>query len=424
MSRGPSLLFVNQHYWPDVAATGQMLTDLAEHLAAEGFDVHVLTGSAHYAGGDVAAPQTETRAGVTIHRVQTTAFGRGSHAGRLLDYLSFYVVVLARTVAGRRFDRVILLTTPPLLGTVGALARTLRGVRYGIWSMDLHPDAEEALGMLRAGRPLARALHVLNTWGYRRADFIVDLGRHMQARIAAKGVPAERLHTIPVWNSADEVQPAAQGASPMRAELGLAADTFVVMYSGNAGLAHCFDEVVAAMTHLRDRPDIAFVFVGGGPRRREIEAAAAADPGLRVHQLGYVPREQLDDALALGDAHLLTLRTDMAGIAVPSKLFGIMAAGRPVLMVGPLASEPAEAIRTHDLGVVVEPGPDGGAALADAIVRLASDPDEVAAMGRRARAVFLETYERDGCCAAWARLLAAETAKAPVASLPLAPESS
>ena len=417
MARGPSILFVNQHYWPDVAATGQMLTDLAEHLAADGFDVHVLTGSAHYAGGDVAAPRTETRAGVTIHRVQTTAFGRGSHAGRLVDYLSFYLVVLARTVAGRRFDRVVLLTTPPLLGTVGALARTLRGVRYGIWSMDLHPDAEEALGMLRPGRPWTRALHALNTWGYRRAEFVVDLGRYMQARIAAKGVPADRLHTIPVWNSADEVQPALRGASPMRTELGLD-DAFVVMYSGNAGLAHRFDEVIEAMTLLRDRPDIAFVFVGGGPRRREIEAAVAADPGLRVHLLSYVPREQLDEALALGDAHLLTLRTDMAGIAVPSKLFGIMAAGRPVLMVGPGASEPAEAIRAHDLGVVVEPGPGGGAALADAIDRLASDPDEVAAMGRRAREAFLDDYERDVCCAAWSRLMADEL-RLPAASDPV-----
>lgn len=406
MPRRPSLLFVNQHYWPDIAATGQMLTDLAEHLATRGFDVHVLAGAAHYAGGAVAAPRRETRAGVTIHRVRTTAFGRGSHAGRLVDYASFYLGALRRLVAGRRFDLVVLLTTPPLLSTLGAAARALRGVRYGIWSMDLHPDAEVALGMLAPGGLPARLLHALNDWGHRRADAVVALGPYMADRLAGKGVAPDRLATIPVWSHRDEVRPQPIAGNALRRRLGLADDAFVVMYSGNAGLAHRFDEVIGAMRLLRDRTDVAFVFAGGGPRRREVEAAAAADPGLRVHFLDYVPREELDAALALGNAHLLTLRDDMAGVAVPSKLFGIFAAARPVLMVGPAASEPAEAISTAQAGVVVAPGAGGSAALAGAIVHLATHPHEAAAMGARGRALFLECYERDGCCEAWTHLLA------------------
>src|SRR5881275_824540 len=146
-----TLLFVNQHYYPDVASTGQHLTDLAEHLAREGYAVEVLTGRGKYVAGKMDAPASELRNGVRIHRLRTTAFGRKSHLGRVVDYLSFYVRVLVALLSGPRRDGVIFLTTPPLLGFLGAIARLLRRQHYGVWSMDLHPDAEVASGMLRAG---------------------------------------------------------------------------------------------------------------------------------------------------------------------------------------------------------------------------------------------------------------------------------
>jgi colanic acid biosynthesis glycosyl transferase WcaI len=402
MASAPSVLFVNKHYWPDVAATGQQLTDLAEYLAADGFEVHVLTGAGRYVSGALAAPRREVRNGVTVHRVRGTAFGRGTTLGRLADYASFYVSALARVVGGRRFDRVVVLTTPPLLSTLGAVARRLRGRRYGVWSMDLHPDAEEALGMLRPGRPLARALHALNDRGYRDADFVVDLGAYMKARIARKGARPERLHTISVWGSRDEVRPVAPEDNGLRHELGLDG-AFVVMYSGNAGLAHRFDEVVEAAHRLRDHPTVRFVFVGDGPRRGEIEAATAGLPHVRY--LDYFPRERLDESLSLGDVHLLTLRDDMAGIAVPSKLFGIMAAARPVVMVGPEASEPAEVIRRTGIGAVVSTQPGGGERLAGVLEEMAADPSAASAAGVVAREAFLAEYECEVCCAAWSDLL-------------------
>ena len=395
-----SVLFVNQHYWPDVAATGQQLTDLAEHLAAEGLDVHVLAGATGYGTEAHGAAGAETRHGVTIHRVRTTRFGRGRHVGRLADYASFYAGALAH-VLRRRYSLVVFLTTPPLLPALGALARSLRGARYGVWSMDLHPDAEVALGMLRDGSPLARTLHRINDWGYGRAAFVVALGPHMARRIVAKGADPVRVHEISVWGSRDEVRPIDPADNPLRAELGLE-DAFVVMYSGNAGLAHRFDEVLEAMGDLRDHPRIRFVFAGGGPRRAEIEAFAQTEGLANVRFLEYFPRERLDEALALADIHLLTLRADMGGIAVPSKLFGSMAAARPTAVVAPAASEPAEIVATHGLGIVVHPGEAG---LAEKLAALAADPAEADRMGRAARQVFLGRYEREVCCGAWARLI-------------------
>lgn len=400
MAPGLSVLFVNQHYWPDVAATGQQLTDLAEHLAAEGLDVHVLAGAGGYSRGPRGSARAERRNGVTVHRVPTTRFGRGRHVGRIADYASFYAGALAHVARGR-YDLVVYLTTPPLLPALGAAVRALRGTPYGVWSMDLHPDAEVALGMLEPGSPVARALHAVNDWGYSRAEFVVALGPHMARRIEGKGVDPARIREVSVWGGRDEVRPVAAEDNPLRAELGLEGK-FVVMYSGNAGLAHRFQEVMGAMVELRDHDRIEFVFAGGGPRRAGLEAFAASNGLTNVRFLDYFPRERLAEALSLADVHLLTLRTDMAGIAVPSKLFGAMAAARPTAVVAPIESEPAEIVETHGVGVVVLPGEP---VLAGYLAYLAERPAEVARMGAEARRVFLETYEREVCCDAWARVI-------------------
>jgi len=402
----PSILFINQHYWPDLASTAQHLTDLAEYLAEQGFDVHVLCSRGHYLSGSMEVPAEETHNGVRVHRVRATAFGRDTILGRITDYASFYSSTLARVLAGPAYDYIVTLTTPPLLPLVGAIARRVRGQAYGIWSMDLHPDAEVATGMLEDGGVPARLLHAFNDAGYRNADFVVDLGTYMKRRIRRKGVSGDRLHTIPVWNKKEEIAPIAHDENPLRHELGLD-DKFVVMYSGNAGRAHRFEDVLATMKRLDGHPDIEFVFVGEGPQKGRIEAFADANDLSNFRYLPYFPREDLKYSLPMADVHLMTLREEMAGIAVPGKLYGIMAAGRPALMVGPAASESGETIRGFEAGRVVDPSQDSDPeqALHDAVLQLYSDGDERRRLGENGREAFLETFEREVCCQSWAELL-------------------
>src|SRR5215469_14136034 len=195
------LRLVNLHYAPDVASTGQHLTDLAEHLAATGIDVEVLTAQGHYVGGQVEAPRRELRNGVRVRRLPSPGFGRRSRLGRIIDYAVFYLQLLW-FVCLAPADATVFLTTPPLLSVAGWIGRSLRGARYAIWSMDLHPDAELAAGMLTENGVLGRVLVWLNDRGYRAADFVVDLGPYMQRRILAKGVAPERVCTVPVWGAA------------------------------------------------------------------------------------------------------------------------------------------------------------------------------------------------------------------------------
>ena len=406
MARRPSVLFVNQHYWPDVAATAQHLTDLAEHLAGDGFDVSVLCGRNAYAAGEVGAPAEEVRGGVRVSRVRTSSFGRARHLGRIADYAAFYAQVLARLLAGPRADLVVVLTTPPLLSFAAALAKRARGQRYAVWSMDLHPDAEVALGMLEEGGAGARALHALNDAGYRGADLVVDLGFRMRERIAAKGVEPGRSETIGPWADGDEVRPVPPSENAVRQSLGIRDDQFVVMYSGNAGLAHRFDEVLEVMRRMDGDDRAFFLFVGAGPRRSEIEAYVEAHGLRNARYVDYFPRDQLAESLSAGDVHLLTLREEMAGVAVPSKLYGVLAAGRPVVVVGPERSEPARTVREGGVGVVVDPAAGGGADRLEAALRaLADDPDERRALGDRARDYFLRHHDRPVRCAAWADAL-------------------
>ena len=413
-TKAAKLLFVNQYYWPDHASTAQHLADLAEHLAARGHEVHVLCSQGAYKPGSPRPPKQEVHQGVTIHRVPATSFGRESTLHRMIDYLSFYARAFLAALTLPRFDAVATLTTPPIIGLIGTLLRKLKGSRHVYWSMDLHPDASLALGRMSARNPVVARLAWLSDLVYRRADKVVVLGPYMADRIAAKKVRRDRIATIPVWSRRDEIYPLPREGHELRAALGLS-DKFVVMYSGNLGLAHSFAEVIEAARRMRDRDDVVFLFVGGGPRLAEVERAKA-EAGLdNIRLMDYFPREQLHASLSVADVHLITMRAEMTGIVVPGKLYGAMASGRPTIFVGPAHSESADTIRRADCGRTVPLGDADG--LVEAIEGLAADPIHAAEFGRRGREAFLLEHEKNVCCALWAALVA-DLLDGPIRAIP------
>jgi colanic acid biosynthesis glycosyl transferase WcaI len=356
------LLLVNAHFAPDVAGSGQHLTDLAEHLSAAGMCVEVLTGSAAYEGGQLRAPSSEVRAvgqgHLRIRRVAVPGLGRRRTIGRIVGYVVFFVRALWVVCTRRGVDAVVVLTTPPLLPVVGWVGRAIRGRRYAVWSLDLHPEVEIAAGMLRSKGLVARALSWASDWAYRRADFVVDLGRYMRRRVLAKGVLDSRAVSIPVWAVATR-GPSQVAVRSMRDRLRVT-DKFVVMYAGNAGVVHDFGDLLVAMRRLRDHKRVFFLFVGGGRRRAELESGAR-DAGLQNFAYeDYVSRADLSTMLAVADAHVISLRSSFAGISTPGKVYDALATGRPVMFIGPSESEAADAVRQAPRGVVIDPV-DGGA---------------------------------------------------------------
>jgi glycosyltransferase involved in cell wall biosynthesis len=400
MTNERPILFVNAHYYPDIAATAHHLTDLSEYLVAAGHSVEICTSRGKYVAGRMQAEESEVRNGVRIARVRSTSRGRGTTLGRLLDYTSFHLQAMRATLGPRKYRGVVFLTTPPLLSFVGWLGRLLRGRRYAIWSMDLHPEAEVAAGMLKRGSTLGRLLFWANGRGYRSADFVIALGPYMRERILAQGTKAERIEIVPVWVDGNEITPAPRAENPLVSELGLEGK-FVVAYIGNAGLAHDFGDLLEAMRALKDHSRIYFVFIGDGPQRARIEAYAAEHGIENFMYRDYYPRERINSVYGLADVHVVTLGAPFVGIAIPTKCYVSMATARPVLFVGPDRSETADAIRNAEGGAVVDPAVPGAPERIAALLReWSDDPAEAERMGAHGRAHVLENFGREANCQA------------------------
>lgn len=403
-SRALKLLFINQYYWPDSAATAQMLTDLCQHLARHGHEVHVVASRGQYDAGSSKGltPAYERHESVHIHRVRATGFGKRGFIAQATDFLSFHLLCVPHALKARNYDAIITLTTPPLVGLLGVMGRLLGKAKHVNWVMDLHPDVEFELGVFSRKKLVPRLLDAVNKFELRRAHVCVALGDYMRQRLRDKNIPDERIEVLPVWGH-DHVHEDIDAAhNPLRAELGLQGK-FVVMYSGNAGMIHTFDEVCAAALKLRDDPRIVFLFIGGGRRIQEIKQFQQQHNLANVRVMGYFPRERLNHSLTLADAHLITLRPGLAGVSIPCKLYGIMAARRPALFVGPDACETADAIRAADCGRVI---PNGDAdKLVATLQELAANPEIGQQLGANARRPFEQSYNAAVCCNKWRELL-------------------
>jgi glycosyltransferase involved in cell wall biosynthesis len=224
----------------------------------------------------------------------------------------------------------------------------------------------------------------------------------MKDRVLAKGMPAERVHLIPVWSDLGEAEPLAHEQNPFRERWGLGG-AFCVMYSGNFGIGHEAMTICNAMERLRDRADIKFLFVGGGKRRREVEAFIK-DKGLTSASYhDYVPREVVGQSLSAADVHLISLREGCEGIICPSKLFGVMAVARPSVYVGNPSSEIARVLVESGSGILTREGQDRE--MAEAIAGLADDRERARRMGAQARRELMGKYDKVTLCGRWVELL-------------------
>lgn len=393
------VLILNQFFHPDLSATAQIATDLAEDLASMGMDVTALASRGSYVGGK-ALPARDRHRNVAIVRAAATSFGKRSLFQRAVDYLSFYATASVALARLPRHDVVIALTTPPLIAATGLLVQATKRSRLLYWVQDLYPEVAVALGALRPNAPIARVMGAASRTVMRRADGVVALGDAMRERCIASGAAPERTVVIPNWSDGQAVRPVPHAENPLRAKLARDAKT-VVMYSGNMGRGHDIATLLDAARRLRNRRDIAFVYIGDGAKRAEVEAAARELPNVRLAP--YQRRDQLSCSLSAGDLHLIALSPELEGLIEPSKLYGIMAVGRPSLFVGPGRSEVAATIARESCGRVFANG--DGAGLAAAIAELATDDTQREAMGERARHALVARYSRRVATARFRALL-------------------
>jgi hypothetical protein len=366
-------VFVNRFYWPDEPATAQLLTDLAEALAARGHSVSVI---ASHPGGDT--PSAEQRRGVAIVRVRVTRLNRCGLLGKLADFTTFYVgCLIGLIVQVRPGDIVVALTDPPLLGAGVWLAARLRRAKVIHWAQDIYPEIAVAL----TGNRWLGVFAPLRDLAWRRAEACVTLGSDMKRVLSRAGVEPRRLAVIPNWAPAGlDVQPAGT-ADALRKKWELVGK-FVVLYSGNLGRVHDLVPLLDVAERLQAQPHIVFVFVGRGAQLATLQARTDERKLKNIRFQSPQPRDQLATALSLGDLHLVTLLPGCENFVFPSKLYGIAAVGRPILFVGPPDCEIATLIKARRIGRTFSRGET--VAMADTITGLSFAPTECAALGNAA----------------------------------------
>jgi colanic acid biosynthesis glycosyl transferase WcaI len=427
-SRARRIVFLNRYFYPDHSATSQMLSDLAFELAQHGDSVSVITSRQLYDAPDARLPARETYRGVSIRRVATSRFGRKSSPGRAIDYLTFYVSsAWALWKIAREGDLVVAKTDPPLLGVVvGPIARLRRAMLVN-WLQDIFPEVAEATGFARhrLARFAFRLLAALRNRSLRMAAANVVIGERMAARLEALAVSPSRIHFIPNWTDGSSIRPVDHAGNSLRAAWDLSGK-FVVGYSGNLGRAHDYStfldaiELVEAQNTSKQLtndnatagavpaygescPGIIWLFIGGGASFRALQVEVCRRGLTSVQFRDYQPRERLAESLSTADVHLISLSPGLEGLIVPSKYYGIAAAGRPAIFVGDENGEIAQILRNTGSGYSVRPGQ--GIALAELVAQLAENPARVREMGRNARTAFDQRYDQRWAMASWAALL-------------------
>nr|CRH06482.1 GT4 [Candidatus Magnetococcus massalia] len=402
----PRIIFVNRFFSPDHSATSQILSDLAFHLAevsAGEQTIHVITSRQTYEQSERLAKE-EVLQGVQVHRVGGFNFGRQRLWGRLLDYLSFYLMAMIQMFKlARRGDYLISKTDPPLLSIIGLVVSRIRGCRQINWVQDLFPEVAQALLPNLPWRLLAPPLRGLRNLSLRHADHNVVIGSRMQERLLAEDVHPERITVIENWSIAPLQAPPDRMENLYRSRWNLN-DTFILGYSGNMGRAHLFEAMIHAAKASQEREDIQWIFIGGGPKRAEVERALAPQRGKNVQFHPYQPREKLHHSLSLPDMHLVSLEPEMEGLIFPSKFVGTLQAGRGVLFIGDPDGEMARLIREGECGLVF--APDDDAKLLQALFDLATDPERYQRYGRNALKLGQEHYSRSRLLNRWQQLLA------------------
>jgi len=382
------ICFFNRSYWPDQAATGQLLTELAEDLAARfNWQVTVVAGAAlnaHPAHGGRArwSPIVrEEHRGVTIVRANGTTFRPKRFAARATNYLTYLASAAVASLGLPRQDVVVSLTDPPVIGRIALSVAKRHGAAFVFLCEDVFPEVAALIEDFhdeRVNRLLDRTYrHLL-----READAVVALGDRMKRRLVEeKGADAADVHVIHNWADCRAIAPAPKDNSFARAH-GLA-DRFVLMHSGNVGLSQNLDVLIEAAARLQSKERLVIAVVGDGARRDALVSAASARGLSNVKFFPYQPKEHLRESFAAADAFLISLKAGIEGYIVPSKLYGILAAGRPFVAAVDPSSEVATVALQSQCGVVAAPGDADD--LARAIAVLHDNPELTRVMGEHAR---------------------------------------
>jgi glycosyltransferase involved in cell wall biosynthesis len=378
--------------------------DLVPYLAGQGIRISIVVSKGEYRRGrDLVKALRETQ-GVKLKR--TANMGLHAYEGwfaKTTVTLLYALRASLHAFFGPSVNVNVFLTQPPLISLLGYLLSIVRKQPYYCVVMDIQPQLSLALGLIREGSLLTRLLRRLSSLSLQRATGVIVIGQCMAKQVGKIGVSPERIHLIRNWADEQIISPVAHSENPVRKTQGWE-DKFVVMYAGNIGIPQYFDDILNVAKRLRGHPELLLVFIGGGSRQDEIKAYIQRHKLNNVVLLPFLHEQYpLASILSAGDLHLVTLRVECTGLAVPSKIYGIIAAGRPVIYQGSSDAEIARMVVEEQVGAVVQIGDVEG--LRSRLLKYLENVELLRRQGLRARELAETRYSRNVSLEKYASLL-------------------
>ena len=386
----PRLWVISELYYPEETSTGYYLTRIAEGLTGD-FDVNVLCGQPTYSARGTVAPKRERHKGVEIFRASGTRLDKNVIPLRLINMLTLGMSVFFNALTNfRRGDRVLVVTTPPTMPFVAAIAALTKGASYTLLIHDNYPEILIATRKTRPDSLLVRFMAYANRWLYKSAAKIIVVGRDMHELVGRKTAGLDiPIVNIPNWAELETVSPAARGGNPLLAEHGLS-DKTVFLYAGNMGHPNDMESIIDCADGLRDREDIHFVFLGTGVKRKWLERSVTDRDLRNVTVLDPRPRSEQNVFLNACDVALVSLVSQMVGVSMPSRTYNILAVGKPILALTESDSELARVVEEDEVGWIVPP--EQPRLLKEKILQIVERRNELEAMGEAARRSALTRY--------------------------------
>jgi glycosyltransferase involved in cell wall biosynthesis len=387
----PNISIITQFYPPDYAATGQFVHDLAGALVQEGYSVQVFTGMPSYAFKLSDVPRQEYANGVLVNRTGSTQAMPKRIRGKLISSLLFWLrcAIRFRTKVARG-SHLIITTAPPFLGLIGWFYNKVCGHSYTCLIYDIYPEVAVRLNVVKRNEWIVKLWEAINLMVWQRSDSLIVLNEPMKQLLAQKyGELADKIHVIHSWADNELIKPLPKKHNWFARSHGLV-EPFVVLYSGNLGRCHDEITIIEAAKLLRDKANIKFVFIGGGVGSLRVKEAIAAGELPNAIALPYQDREVLPFSLTACDLSLVSLKSMVEGVVAPSKLYGTLAVGRPVVTICPEDSYIRQIIAQANCGSCFTNGDAQG--LADYVWMLSQAPQLSDYLGKNARSYFERNF--------------------------------
>jgi glycosyltransferase involved in cell wall biosynthesis len=403
-----NIVVVSQVFYPNTQSTSILLTDLALNLQNKNTKLTVICG---FPNGidNYTVNRYENFNGIDIYRCGINVNLKAGLWQRIISYVSYLIHAGWKLIFLKKKEIIIGVTNPPFISILLMIVSMITDCTYYFIMHDVYPEGLVAVGKLKEHSFVTKIWRKLNLLSYRRSEKVITLGRDMSdLLIKDYALDPGKIEYIPNWSLTTAHEPIPFEKNDLARDLKIQ-DKFVVQYSGNMGLWHDVDTLIRAAASLKSNLDIQFLFIGNGIRQKQAQQLAQQLEANNIIWMDFVPQEQLNTSLTCSHVALISLKNGLEGIAVPCKLYGILASGRAILAQVPKKSEIAYVIEEEKCGFVIPPGDVAG--LAKRIEQLAADHDLTRGMGRNAYQAYRSKYTIETITKQFQLMLGIEPAK-------------